>query len=312
MGLPRPSPPRARGAASSSPRALRRCGPPRQGDPPGEETSVVRLAAYLARPGYGEAQRARALFTWVASHVDYDRKALVLGETASLTPEEVLARRTTVCEGYSTLFEALARAAGMEAVTIWGYAKGTGYRAGAAFTGPANHAWNAVRVDGQWRLVDCTWGAGALDESGVYVRAFEPFYCFTPPDRFLYTHWPKEARWQLVDAPLSKEAFEGLPWIKPAFFAAGLGLRGGQTVRQDGAAVRLALDAPGQQEMRVYLLKDDVKLGGGALPLLPDGRGFQVMAGLPGPGAYVLRVYAALQGAPGTLEWAADIPVRSP
>ncbi|MGE5597792.1 MAG: hypothetical protein ACM3XS_00250 [Bacteroidota bacterium] len=42
-------------------------------------------------------------------------------------PEEALKNRSTVCAGSSRLFRGLAAAAGLEAVTIEGYAKGFAY-----------------------------------------------------------------------------------------------------------------------------------------------------------------------------------------
>jgi len=265
------------------------------------------LAAYLKGAGASQEAVARALFRWVAANVAYDLGGARTGEVGDLSAEGVLASRRAVCEGYGSLFERLAKLAGLEAVTIHGYAKGTGYRAGATFAGPPNHAWNAVRLDGKWRLLDCTWGAGVLDESGAWVRSFEPFYFLTPPELFLFTHWPLEERWQLVEHPVSLEGFVALTWLKPAFFHAGLGLPEGGA-RRVGDEVVLTLDVPEGREIRVYLLREGEKVGE-AVPLeaIPGRRVARVV--LPGSASYALRVYANHAGVPGQLEWAADLAV---
>jgi transglutaminase/protease-like cytokinesis protein 3 len=44
-----------------------------------------------------------------------------------------------------------------------GFAKGFGYKIGEPLSTP-NHAWNAVRIDGNWYLLDATWDAGVVGE----------------------------------------------------------------------------------------------------------------------------------------------------
>jgi transglutaminase/protease-like cytokinesis protein 3 len=90
-------------------------------------------------------------------------------------------------------------------------------------TGHTNHAWNAVKVDGRWQLVDCTWGAGVV-EGHAYVRRFNPFYFLTPPLAFSWLHFPLDPRWQLRDPPLSLAEFEKLPLVRDPFFEYGLEL----------------------------------------------------------------------------------------
>lgn len=58
------------------------------------------------------------------------------------------------------------RCANITVQKISGYAKGYDYNPDTRFElGHATtHTWNAVHVDGEWRFVDCTWGAGNCDE----------------------------------------------------------------------------------------------------------------------------------------------------
>lgn len=64
-----------------------------------------------------------------------------------------------VCDGYSLAFEYLVQQCGIEALFIGGNAGNTEWDAGL-------HAWNMVKLDGNWYEVDCTWddvGEGYLD-----------------------------------------------------------------------------------------------------------------------------------------------------
>ncbi len=276
--------------------------------PPEAETSIAALAAYLAPRELPEEEKARAIFRWVTAHVDYDLEGYKSGAFESSGADETLKRRSAVCEGYSSLFEALASRAGLECATIHGFAKGAGYHVGAAFTGAHNHAWNAVLLGGRWRLLDCTWGAGALDERGAYVHAFEPFYFDTPPDEFIYTHWPAEERWQLAKHPISREAFERLPWLKPCFFKCGLSLGPEfSAAKMTAPDARLFFGVPQGVDLRGYLIRGETKVFAEPLPLERGERGAVVEAVLPSPGAYAVRLYAGCSGQKLMLEWAADI-----
>lgn len=63
-------------------------------------------------------------------------------------------------ESYACVFLSYA---GLHCKTISGYAKGAEYKPGMKFTGEqGQHSWNAVLVNGAWRLVDCHWAARRL------------------------------------------------------------------------------------------------------------------------------------------------------
>ena len=62
------------------------------------------------------------------------------------------------------------RSAGLEVEEISGVSKGAGYEPGMFTQNPDNtddgaHAWNKVKIDGTWFLMDATWSAGACSES---------------------------------------------------------------------------------------------------------------------------------------------------
>jgi hypothetical protein len=183
------------------------------------ERTIPTLAHALTHNKRTGREKSWAIFRWITANIAYDTDAYFSGRYGSTRAEAVLQTRRSVCDGYANLFFALGRSAGLEVVKIYGSAKGAGDLSG---TIPrANHAWNAVRFDGQWHLVDSTWGAGVL-EGRRFIRRFEPFYFATRPEHAIYSHFPQQKRWQQLSQTLSYQAFLALPKLYPAFFRLGL------------------------------------------------------------------------------------------
>ncbi|KAL9109808.1 MAG: hypothetical protein Q9227_005511 [Pyrenula ochraceoflavens] len=143
--------------------------------------SLPELAQSLTAPFPSHTDKARALFTWLHHNIRYDVDAFFNNALQPSTPSSTLNTGLAVCEGYAALFHNLATHAGLESVSISGHGKGFGY---APFTSPppfdSNHAWNAVKIDhGEWKLIDCCWGAGHVQGKGQpYQQTFHP-ECFT-------------------------------------------------------------------------------------------------------------------------------------
>ena len=184
-------------------------------------TSVFELASLLSRYAKTEAEKARIIFSWIAYNIAYDVPAYLSGNYGDLSPEGVLETRRGVCSGYANLYKALAKAMKLDVVVVDGYAKGYGYVVGNATQ--INHAWNAVKINNKWYLLDSTWGAGNIN-NGQFNRQFNPYYFATPPIRFILDHFPVANKWQLLESFYDKQQFDTLPKISPEFFTNGLHL----------------------------------------------------------------------------------------
>ena len=77
-------------------------------------------------------------------------------------------------------------------LTVEGIAKGYSHDPEAVYTADSrvNHAWNLVLLEGEWRPLDCTWGAGYLHEDGTFRRELSDHWFLTDPVEFLLTHFP--------------------------------------------------------------------------------------------------------------------------
>ncbi|MFA6372069.1 MAG: transglutaminase domain-containing protein [Methanothrix sp.] len=271
--------------------------------PTSAQATVESLAAYLIKPAKNDREKARAIFRWITENIDYDLEAYFTGNIGSTNYTDVLKSRRSVCIGYSDLFSSLAQEAGLEVVKIRGYGKGYSYRPGESFTGPFNHAWNAVRINGSWYLMDSTWGAGFVSGDGKYVRLFDDHFFMTKPSQFIFNHFPEDARWQLLDEPISKEEFENLVYLESDFFNLGLKLdqRNGTIVADK--QVNVSVFAPKDVLMMADLEYADHGASGEALDgrtfCQRDGERYDIYAQFPAKGSYILKAYAKRRDDPG-------------
>lgn len=223
------------------------------------EASIAALGAYLTKASATQAGKVRAIFRWMTDRIAFNAADFAAGKQVPAGAEEVLKNRSGVCEGHANLFMELCREGGIEAVRVLGFSRGYAPNPDAGVR--PNHAWNAVKVDGQWRLVDVTWGAGGVNAKG-FTKRFDEYYFFPSPEGFIFHHFPDEPRWQLLDPPVTAEAFLAWPTVDLQLFRFGIDVRALQTAIRDkdvrsfvktydprGAAIRL-VDVPVQKELK--------------------------------------------------------------
>ncbi len=263
--------------------------------PASSAMSVESLALYLRQRTRDERERARGAFSWIAHNIGYD--ASLRHEKAD--PSVVLARRRAACHGYAVLFEALGEAMGLEVEVVGGHGKGRGYQPGQGMESTLDHAWNAVKIDGRWRLVDCTWGAGYVDDQGRYVRRFTDHYFLTPPEEFAYDHFPDDPRWQLLPRPISQAEYLDRVHVKPPFFELGLRLVSHRSVRiETGGELEVRIGAPRETVVTAALYQAGRQLPKHYTFTQREGE-FVVRAAFPSRGSYLLRVFARRREAVG-------------
>ena len=82
-----------------------------------------------------------------------------------------------------------------------------------------NHAWNAVHINGTWKLMDPTLGAGYWDlRKNIFVKKFQDHFFFTEPSNFIKDHFPGKPQWQLLNEPILVKSFMESPIFYPAYF----------------------------------------------------------------------------------------------
>ncbi|TGL58689.1 hypothetical protein EHQ58_10250 [Leptospira ognonensis] len=188
--------------------------------PPDAEGHLDDLVIYLTEPFKNDRDKVRVIFRWTADRIAYDWKSYLSGKSKASDANSVLKTRLSVCEGYANLFTAMADKAGIESVVVSGFSKGLGYSPNQKFKVP-DHAWNAVKLDGEWHLLDVTWASGVI-ENNSFKKVYNEYYYLTPPEQFINDHLPADKKWQLLSRPISVNDFKSAVKKHSAFYELGI------------------------------------------------------------------------------------------
>ncbi|MFP4563979.1 MAG: transglutaminase domain-containing protein [Spirochaetia bacterium] len=220
--------------------------------------NLQRLINYIKENSQSESEAFRYAHDWVAVNVAYDM-AVFNGEAERVDdPYEVISYGKTVCEGYSRLLKLLCEKLGIECEYVLGYVREFEYDSSeeAEMDGPRPaHAWNAVKLEGRWKLVDVTYNSDIASDEKNYIPRYSQTYYLIPPEQFIHTHFPMEEKWQLLEEPLSFEEFKSLPYLSPSFFHYGLEQveRYEKVAPADEGTRTIRIAVPSEADINVYL-----------------------------------------------------------
>ncbi|MCU0348616.1 MAG: hypothetical protein MUC59_16885 [Saprospiraceae bacterium] len=188
------------------------------------------LAIKLTAPFSTEKEKARALYIWLTENFRYDvdkylnppkhprieaRTKEEMEAKAKEWQDKQLAKsfksKKGVCADYSKIYKAMCDAVGLEAAFVTGDARDFNRPYRSIHNNP--HAWNAVKWDGKWHLIDATWGAGSVD-GDKFMKQKNRGYFDTPPAFFAQNHLPDSVKWQLLEQPLGKKEFADQPLVQ--------------------------------------------------------------------------------------------------
>lgn len=163
------------------------------------------LVRYLVEGKNDVLFKIKIIHDWVADNIYYDLDTFHKGpKNADVSYQEVLKTKKTICAGYANLYEKMCEYAGIEILKISGIAKGLDP------LGP--HAWNAIKLNGKWYIIDTTWSSKNVYERGKFKK--EPFntrYFLLEPKYAIYNHLPDDEAYQFIDEPVTKMKFRLLP-----------------------------------------------------------------------------------------------------
>ena len=167
-----------------------------------------------------EAETAYMVYKWEAENIVYDcynfnhdRNKIDYSEDGTYNAGK------GVCDGYAKIFLAMCTSLGLEAARVVGYSKSGDFYPG-YMPSRADHAWNAVKIGGNYYVLDVTWGSGSCNGDS-YVKSLKDSYFCSNPDAFIRTHLPVEQKWQLVSPTITLEQFVNLLNIGMDFYENG-------------------------------------------------------------------------------------------
>lgn len=173
-----------------------------------------------------EIEKVRVIFRWLATK---NLKEMNFDKVEKGSPEEVLMGLKTGTTTYAMVFDTMCTYAGLHSKIISGYAKGADYKPGMKFTpGQNQHSWNAIYIYGTWCLIDAHWaarriiGKQASSSDEEFHYQLDEYFFLPDPHQLIYTHFPDDPRWQLLERSVALEEFENMPHMKPQFFKYGL------------------------------------------------------------------------------------------
>ena len=185
------------------------------------EEGLPLVVKSLTANANGASAKVKVLHDWICDNIAYDTELYFYGGEDDQDPETVLKKKKDVCSGYTNLMTVMCRLAGIEAIGIAGYSKGFGYR-GKVGEKP-DHAWNAVKINNRWQLIDVTWDAGYVDYK-TFIKRYSTEWLNRTPEQFIFSHLPEEDEYQYLKEIKTKEQFEKEPYLAGVFFDYGLSL----------------------------------------------------------------------------------------
>jgi transglutaminase/protease-like cytokinesis protein 3 len=164
---------------------------------------LAQLAHKITKHKVTDKQKAEAIYLWITKNIEYDyelrfNKKLQKDFYTSKDKviQKVLQRQKALCGGYAFLFDALCREVGIKSKAIHGFTKLT-----TNYDTP-NHTWNAIKLNGNWHLIDITWSiSNATDDMP------DMYWYLTNPNDFIKSHYPENPDWSLLNNPPSLLAF---------------------------------------------------------------------------------------------------------
>lgn len=197
-------------------------------------TNPTSLAqGYVCRPYRSDVQRLRAIFTWVGEKIAWDED--FEGEMDS---RRVIQTKRGCSQEVAILVKEMCASVGLHAEVVRGYLKTPGEDLDLDSVSRPNHWWNAVLVDGEWRLMDCSLASPTNPRRGLYSSAgsqvAEGWYFLARPMEMCYTHVPLLPEQQHICPPVSHEILLALPCACPPYFKNGF-----QMLAYDTSLVRI-------------------------------------------------------------------------
>ena len=139
--------------------------------------AVSSKAVRLCRNMESDEEKVRKIHDWIAKSIAYDKESYYSRNSAGLhdasNPVWAYQNKRATCSGYARLAKVMLSAVGVPCLIVYGKGnreEGAGVVAGRDYDlGNADHEWNMVYLNGNWRILDITWNS-SNNYYGSYAR----------------------------------------------------------------------------------------------------------------------------------------------
>ncbi|POS76252.1 variant SH3 domain-containing protein [Diaporthe helianthi] len=184
-------------------------------------TPITLSTTYVCRPYRSDVQRLRAIFTWVAELVTWEEDY-----EGDVDTRRVIQTKRGCAEEYAVLVMEMCGAVGLHCEVVRGYLKTPGEIPETNMLPRPNHWWNAVLLDGHWRIMDCCLASPSNPKralfSSVGSGSADFWYFLARPSEICWTHMPEHHEQQHVCPPVANEVLLNLPCACPPYFVNNL------------------------------------------------------------------------------------------
>lgn len=178
-----------------------------------------------------DAESAYMVYKWLSQNIEYDCFTYEHDhDNIDYTEQGTYNKGKGVCAGYSKIFRTMCNRLGLEAYYVSGFTKRSIVKG--QIPTKTNHAWNTVKIDGIFYLVESTWGSGSC-KGDKYEYDFDDFYFCTNPEIFIRKHLPAEQKYQLLPQPITISEFVNRGDITNSFYQQGF-----ETINPDLANIK--------------------------------------------------------------------------
>jgi hypothetical protein len=197
-------------------------------------TNPVSLATgYVCRPYRSDVQRLRAIFSWVSEKITWEEDC-----DTEIDARRVIQTKRGCAQEVAVLVMEMCAAVGIHCEVIRGYLKTPGEIPELTIMPRSNHWWNAVVVDREWRIMDCSLAAASNPRRALYSstssQIAESWWFLARPTEICWTHVPEHHQQQHMCPPIAHEVLLALPCACPPFFKNAL-----QMVEYDTSLIRI-------------------------------------------------------------------------
>ena len=186
-----------------------------------KEVMMKRMKSVRTLYSLSDIEAAYMVYKWEYENLQYDCYHYNHDrDLIDFTEDGTYKSGVGVCNGFAYLYARLCNAMGVEAYRVVGYSKAGDFVKGVTPTS-SDHAWNVIQIDGNYYLLDATWGIGSCNGDAYVPKLRDSYFC-TKPEAFIRTHLPVEKKYQLVYPTITLKQWSNMLEVNMEFYESGM------------------------------------------------------------------------------------------